>query len=139
MADTEIKRGDPGVASFETESFGQVEVILSDTPTYFDMAMVSAASQSLEIYTVVGVNGSGEIIPAVSGTTEAIGVTASKIEAGVGENPSVPIIRGGHLNANALVWDASYNTDALKKAAFDAAPQPTQIVIGTNPWDESFA
>ena len=35
----------------------------------------------------------------------------------------------GCFNMDALVWDASYNTDAEKAAAFAGAPTPTTIIV----------
>lgn len=35
----------------------------------------------------------------------------------------------GCFNLDALVWDASFDTDAKKKAAFEGAPTPTQIIV----------
>ena len=129
---TEIGIGTPGKAEDAYEAFTQYDLMLSDTPTFFTMDMTLAASQDIALYEVVGVDGSGNIIPAVEGTTAAIGIAAGEISSGVGENPTIQIIRGGHFNGDVLVWDATYNTDALKEAAFAGADTPTQIVIGFN-------
>ncbi len=132
---TEIPFGNPGKAGSETEAFTQHDLLLSNTPVLFTEDMTLAASQDIAIYEVVGVNGSGEIIPAVNGTTDAIGLAAGAITSGVGENPTIQIIRGGHFNGDFLVWDASYDTDAKKIAAFRGADTPTQIVIGFNKYN----
>lgn len=129
---TNIPFGNPGQAGSSTEDFTQFDLLLSDTPTFFTEDMTLAASQDIALYEVVGVDGSGNIIPAVEGTTAAIGIAAGAITSGAGENPTIQVIRGGHFNADALVWDASYNTDALQIAAFRGATTPTQIVIGVN-------
>ena len=39
------------------------------------------------------------------------------------------VYRSGHFNMDALVWPASYDTDAKKLAAFDGAPSPSQILV----------
>lgn len=134
---TDIPIGNPGRAEDAFEAFTQRDLLLSDTPTFFTEDMTLAASQDIALYEVVGVDGSGNIIPAVSGTTEAIGIAAGAITSGVGENPTIQIIRGGHFNADMLVWDATYNTDALKIAAFRGADTPTQIVIGFNKYNKA--
>ena len=40
-----------------------------------------------------------------------------------------PVYRQGVVNPDALVWPASYDTDAKKFAAFDGAPTPTDIIV----------
>lgn len=129
---TNIPFGNPGRAESSTEDFTQFDLLLSDTPTFFTEDMTLAASQDIALYEVVSVDGSGNIIPAVLGTSEAIGIAAGAITSGGGENPTIQVIRGGHFNGDALIWDATYDTDAKKQAAFRGADTPTQIVIGFN-------
>lgn len=129
---TTIPIGNPGQAGDSFESFTQFDLLLSDTPTFFTMDMTLAASQDIALYEVVGVDANGRIIPAVLGTTAAIGIAAGAIVSGVGETPTIQVIRSGHFNGDKLVWDATYDTDAKKAAAFAGAPTPTQIVIGFN-------
>lgn len=129
---TEIGIGNPGQAGDAYEGFTQYDLLLSDTPTFFTQDMTLAVSQDIALYEVVGVNGSGEIIPAAQGTTQAIGIAAGAITSDGASNPTIQVIRGGHFNGDKLVWDVTYNTDALKAAAFDGADTPTQIVIGFN-------
>lgn len=129
---TTIPMGNPGQAGDAFESFTQFDLIASDTPSFFTMDMILAASQDIALYEVVGVNGSGQIIPAVLGTTAAIGIAAGAIESGEGENPTIQIIRGGNFIGDKLVWNAAYDTDAKKAAAFAGAPSPTQIVVTFN-------
>lgn len=129
---TTIPMGNPGQAGDTFEAFEQFDLLLSDKPDFFTADMVLAASQDIALYEIVGVNGSGQIIPAVLGTTAAIGIAAGAITSGSGQNPTIQVIRGGHFNGDKLVWDATYDTDAKKAAAFNGAPTPTQIVIGFN-------
>ena len=86
---------------------------------------------------MVGLDGSGRIIPAVLGTTAAIGITTAPIVTGAGQNPKLQIIRGGHFNGDMLVWGATYNTDAKKIAAFRGAATPTNIVIAFNKYNRA--
>lgn len=134
---TLIPMGNPGVAADAYEAFTNVDLLLSNTPTFFTVDMTLAESQDIALYEVVSVDGSGNVIPAVSGTSEAIGICAGAITSGSGENPVVQVIRGGHFNIDALVWDASYTTDALKTSAFDGADAPTIIVAGINKFNRT--
>lgn len=133
---TNIPFGNPGQAGSSTEAFTQHDLLLSDVPNLFTEDMVLAASQDIALYEVVGLDGSGNIVPAVEAgapsPVSAIGISAGAITSGAGENPTIQIIRGGHFNGDALVWDASYDTDAKMIAAFRGAPSPTQIVVGFN-------
>jgi len=129
---TDIPFGNPGQAGDDFEAFTQRDLILSDTPGFFTTDEALAASQDIALYEVVGFDGSGNIIPAVLGTTAAIGIAAGAITSGVGENPMIQIIRGGHFNGDMLGWDATYDTDAKMAAAFADAPTPTQIVVAFN-------
>lgn len=129
---TDIPFGNPGQAGDAFEAFTQRDLILSDEPGFFTTDMVLAASQNISLYEVVGVNGSGQIIPAVLGTTAAIGIAAGAIISGSGQNPTIQVIRGGHFNGDLLGWDDTYDTDAKKAAAFAGAPSPTQIVVAFN-------
>ena len=81
---TDIPFGNPGRAEDAFEAFTQRDLLLSDTPTFFTEDMTLAASQDIALYEVVSVDGSGNIIPAVSGTSEAIGIAAGAITSGVG-------------------------------------------------------
>lgn len=132
---TTIPMGNPGQAGSSSEAFTQYDLLLSDTPTLFTEDMTLAASQDIAIYEVVGINGSGQIIPAVNGTTDAIGIAAGAIASQAGENPTIQIVRGGHFNGDFLVWDASYDDDAKKIAAFRGAYAPTQIVVAFNKYN----
>lgn len=135
---TNIPFGNPGQAGSSTEAFTQHDLLLSDTPTLFTEDLTLAASQDIALYEVVGFDGDGNVVPSVIGNVDpgddilAIGISAGAITSGVGETPTIQIIRGGHFNGDALVWDASYDDDAKMIAAFRGAPSPTQIVVGFN-------
>lgn len=123
---------DLGVPKQESNDFGVTATgfITGEYPTQFVQDIPAAASQTLAAYTVVGLNGSGQIIPAVLGTTQAIGILMYPVTSGSGENPVARVLRSACFNPNfaSLVWDATYNTLAKKMAAFDGAPSPTQFV-----------
>jgi len=61
---------------------------------------------------------------------KAFGVVTQAAAHAVGATNKVPVWWSGHFNIDALVWDASFSSDALKMAAFDGAAAPTQIVLG---------
>jgi hypothetical protein len=59
---------------------------------------------------------------------KAIGVVAhaSTVD---GSGGNVQVFYQGCFNQDALVWDASFDTDAKKQAAFIGSPTPTQIIV----------
>lgn len=99
-------------------------------PAVLTEDMTIAASQTLLAYTPVGLDGSGNLIKAVLGTTQAIGIIVHDVVTDASATlKSIPVYRAGCFNPAMLNWDASYNTDEKKLEAFRGAPSPTQIVI----------
>lgn len=126
---------DVGVPSQEQHDFGVTPsgLIIGEYPHQFTQDMVTAYSQTLAAYTVVGQNAAGEIVPAVSGdaTTRAIGILLYPVTSGAtGAKPVARVLRSAAINPfyASLVWGASYDTDAKKMNAFEGAPSPTQFV-----------
>lgn len=106
------------------------DLLTGDEPKPITVDMIVAASQTIPALTPVGVDGSGRLIPAVAGTTQAIGITVHAITTDASTTyKGAKVYRGGVFNPARLNWPASYNTDALKMNAFNGAPSPTQIVI----------
>lgn len=134
---TNIPFTTPNLAGSSTEAFTQFDFLLSDSPVFFTEDFEVAASQNLTVYQVVGLDVSGRIIPAVLGTTAAIGITTAPIVTGAGQNPKLQIIRGGHFNGDMLAWHSTYNTDAKKIAAFRGAATPTNIVVAFNKYNRA--
>lgn len=58
-----------------------------------------------------------------------IGVLAHAASLGGTGTGTGPVWYSGAFNLNALVWDASFDTDAKKEAAFRGSPTPTTIII----------
>ncbi|TIP38615.1 MAG: hypothetical protein E5X77_31675 [Mesorhizobium sp.] len=56
-----------------------------------------------------------------------VGTTAPVLDTNVAQR--VAIYRAGNFNPDALNWDASFDTDAKREAAFRGAPSPTNILI----------
>lgn len=107
-------------------------LFLSSHPDPLTIDYPVAASQNMAAFTVVGFDGSKRLIPAVLGTTAAIGVLAHAITTDASTNyKGAKVFRGGHFNHKRLVWDASYDSEAKKVMAFEGAPTPTQIRVGT--------
>ena len=128
--------GDPGVAGglYSEDIAGFREFMRGDTPPQVTHTYPLAPAQELAFGTVVGRNASGQIVRAVSGTTPAIGILAHKASSAAGDTRAT-VYLAGNYNVNALIYDASYNTAALKLGAFEGAKTPTNIVVGPNPYD----
>lgn len=105
-------------------------LITGDYPAKSNEDMTVAASQTIPAYTPVGLDGSGNIVPAVAGTTPAIGFAVHDIVTPAGTPLKAwPIYRTGVFNPDFLNWPASYTTAELKMEAFRGAPSPTQIIM----------
>lgn len=63
------------------------------------------------------------------GGVQAIGVLAHAASLGASGTGNGHVWYSGAFNMDALVWDASFDTDAKKEAAFRGAPTPTTIII----------
>lgn len=130
---TTIPYGSEGVAAFEkTDSFSQLELFANANPVPLTKDFPVAASTDLAKGSVVGVNGSGDLVLAVLGGASPIapiGVLAVGVTTGVGVTTRAPVYMSGSFNRDSLVYDASYNTDAKKEAAFNGAATPTNIFI----------
>lgn len=124
-----------GLASVNTEVYTGVELLSGDTPnivTTSENIASAVLTSGLAARTVVALDGSGNIIPAVLGTSQAWGITVCAIAAGSSSGTKVPVYRAGCFNPAALAWDATYNTDEKKRTAFNAAAG-SQIFIKKNP------
>lgn len=141
---TKIPFNDPGIAGFMSEEFAGIELLLGDTPALVAKAYDVAVGVNLPIYSVVGFDANGDIVAALkddvtpANSIKPIGITASKA-VDVDGTQKVSVYRAGHFNANALTWPASYDTQAERLAAFNGSPTPTNIFIGVNPNDPTFA
>ncbi|AEG53108.1 head decoration protein [Sinorhizobium meliloti] len=126
---------DPWKAGFPGQSSDQVNpvaqgLIVGETPAVVMEDMTLAASQTIAaMYTPVGLDGSGNLVPAVSGTTQAIGILMRPITSGASPIQGVEVLRQGCLNMDLIAWPASYDTDEKKLEAFRGAPTPTAIVV----------
>lgn len=121
-----------GVPEQWSQDFGVTKegLFTGENPRQFVEDIPVALSQTLVAYTAVGLDGSGNIVKAVLGTTAAIGIIMYPVTTGAsGALPVGRILRGGCVNPDVVVWDATYNTARKKLEAFHGAPSPTQIVV----------
>ena len=121
-----------GVPEHWEQDFGVTKegLFTGENPRQFVVDMPVALSQTLAAYTAVGLDASGNIVRAVHSTTPAIGIIMFPVTTGAsGALPVGRILRGGCVNPNVIVWDASYNTPERRLEAFNGAPTPTQIVV----------
>lgn len=131
MALTPVNAGlAAGIAGRYTETINPnaAPLLTGDTPEVVIVDETVLTSQTLAALTVVGFNGAGKLVPAVLGTTAAVGILVYAVDT-TGGDKIASIYRGGCFNPDLLVWGASYDTDAKKRKAFEGAPSPTQIVI----------
>lgn len=105
-------------------------LVTGDYPAQSGEDMLVAASQTIPARTPLGLDGSGNLVPAVSGTTQAIGFCMIDIATDASATlKGYPIRRSGVYNPDLLNWPASYDTDTKKMNAFRGAPSPTQIIM----------
>lgn len=133
MADHVIPSNDPGIAGFATESWeSKPEPRYGDTPSPTTHEIVTSTSiLALALYTVVFIDTTVSphtIKLATVSDGPATGILAEPIALSANQQMSVAIYRGGDWNMNALVWDASFNTDDKKRHAFEGGPSPNIFV-----------
>ncbi len=126
---TRIPFGEPGMAGNQNEVFTYQQLITGNAPTRTTAEVVEAslyASADFPQFSVVGKNAAGELVMAVidevtpANSIVPVGITTATIKAGSSVG-NVAIWRDGCFNPDALNWDASYDTDAKKKAAFEGS------------------
>lgn len=101
-----------------------------DQPGWMTEDLIIAASQNLPAYSPVGFDGSNRIVPAVSGSVQAIGLTLTAIVTDASTTyKGAPILRVGCVNPDRIAWPASYDTEVEKMNAFRGAPTPTNMIV----------
>lgn len=107
------------------------ELFTGDAPAVFTTEHTVANGENLAALSVVGFDSNGELVMAVqedeASPIKPIGVLVYAVDA-TGGAAKGHVYRSGCLNPDLLVWDASYDTDAEKAAAFEGSPSPTQII-----------
>ena len=131
--DTKIPYGEPGVASFASESFGNnPEPFFGDTPVTTTNITITASGADIDLGLYSVLNLAGTALADYAATRDAgcaNYILAEPIFIADGDSMTVPVYRTGYFDQDALTWDASYDTDAKKKAAFEGSVSPG-IFIG---------
>ena len=104
-------------------------LIVGETPATVIEDRTYAANQTIPALTPVGFDGSGNLIPAVNGTTQAVALTVIDIVTGATPLKGAPALVQGCLNKDMIAWPVSYDTDEKKYEAFRGAPTPTSIIV----------
>ena len=132
MADNIIPLNDPGIAGFATESWQSAEEPRygEGVPTTTHKTVTSAAAATFKLYAVVHIAANGAITMAEHDGTasDANAILAAPAAFTAGQSMSLPFYREGHWSMDGLVWDASFDTDAKKAAAFEGSTSPTIFV-----------
>lgn len=136
MADVTIPYPEVGEAAFEVLDDHLMTFLLSGShpPLAPGYPMLAATDQDFKQFHVVGYNASGELVPATWNATpanaiQAIGVITQRLDTTDRTGVTVPVFYTGCFNPDALVWDATFDTDAKKMVAFNGAPTPTTIAL----------
>ena len=120
-----------GVAAKWSETINAQDpaFVTGDAPALSWMLLPAAAAQTFTARQLVGLNGSGKLIPAVLGTTQAIGFISYAPTGATVLDQMIGVTRQGVFNPDLLTFDATYNTDEKKRLAFEGAPSPTSIIL----------
>ena len=126
-----------GRASFEElDNYTSQNLLAGSEPALAPaMSLPQKASTALAQFTVVGLDTNGQVVIAVApdgGTpVKPLGIVAHASTVGAGGG-NVQVWYTGCFNIDPdspLVWDASFNTDAEKLAAFIGSPSPSNIIL----------
>jgi hypothetical protein len=130
MAEVKMPYLEAGLASFEAlDSFTQGFLLSGSDPKLepgFPMPM--KVGQALRQFEVLTLDENDLLVPAQDGEP-AMFVCTQAVAAPTGTGVTVPVWHTGCFNPDALLWHASYDTDAKKANAFRGAPSPTRIMI----------
>ena len=138
MADVTLTTGAPGIASYTSETYGNVkELRLQDNPAMVTKNVTitaSGADLDLALFSVVDAAGLAAYEAAVADKT-AMGVLLAPVQITDGDSVVVPIAVAGYFDYDVLVFASTFDTDAKKKAAFDGLGAPINILLDTNAYD----
>ena len=130
--DNKIPYGEPGVAGFAKESWGNRQAwLFGDTPALTTKTVSFTAPGTPLAITFLDVLAEDGAAAAQAGATapdRANYIAATTITIPATETKQVPVYVAGHFEQEALGWDASYTTDAQKQAAFQGSISPTIFV-----------
>ncbi len=132
--DNTIPLGKPGIASFESESWGNhAELLFGDTPAVATQVKTVLAGGAIDfpLGQVVNIDPDDGTITAAAVTTgvsNATHILAAPLVMANGESFDVPVFVAGHFRQQALTFAASFNTDALKQNAFVGSDTPMILI-----------
>lgn len=136
MATVTPPYADPGRASFEVMDDYTQNFLLAGIHPELKPAVSAPLPNNANYaqFTVVGRNASGQLVPAVWDAVEAnrvrpVGVLAHAASLGASGTGTGTFWYSGCFNMDALVWGASFDTEAKKLAAFEGSPTPTTIIV----------
>lgn len=121
----------PGMASFQSDSFTEEELITGDFTIYTSTETLLDQNAELPAYTVVGRITTGSKITkcdpgASDGSQNPIGITCAKAP-DTGADQPCAIYRAGVFNPARLTWHSGFTTDLQKRIAFESK-QPTIFI-----------
>jgi len=127
---------DPGRASFEVlDTYSQSFLIAGSHPELAPaMAYPLPNNVTYEQFTPVGLNGSGQLVPALwhadpTSEIKPIGILAHAAALGASGTGYGQVWYSGCFNMAAIKWPVSYDTDAKKLSAFAGSPTPTNSLV----------
>ena len=143
--DNYVPLGKPGIASFESETWGNsAELLFGDTPPVAtkDITVTAGANIDFPLGQVVNIAANGTITAAaVAGAPAASNAThilAAPLVMANGQSFSAPFYVAGHFRQQALTFAASFNTDALKQNAFVGSDTPMILISKAEYTDVDF-
>ena len=135
--------GKPGIASFESETWGNsAELLFGDTPPVAtkDITVTAGANIDFPLGQVVNIAANGTITAAAvtTGVSNATHILAAPLVMANGQSFSAPFYVAGHFRQQALTFAASFNTDALKQNAFVGSDTPMILISKAEYTDVDF-
>lgn len=135
MPPIEIPQAQPGVAHFElSDDYVNTHILNGEHPA-LSPAISGESGAAIERWQVVGYDASGNIVPATwdaypADAIQAIGVATNATTA-TAMSERVLYWYAGHFNLSLLVFDATFDTEAKRLAAFAGSPNPSQLRVSS--------
>ena len=141
MPPIEIPQAQPGVAHFElSDDYVNTHILNGEHPA-LSPAISAISGAAIERWQVVGYDASGNIVPATwdadpADAIQAIGVATNAVTAtnaitATAAGERVLYWYAGHFNLSLLVFDATFDTEAKRLAAFAGSPNPSQLRVSS--------
>ncbi len=121
-----------GVAAFEDgDSFTDVPLFTGERRVHTDKGTI-ALSQTIAHLAVLARDANGDLVPCVSGgaapTDVPVAIAMVAVTTDGVDKKDIPCYWSGCFNPDRLIWDASFDTEAKKLAAF-GEPSTSNIAI----------